>query len=363
MSRKINRPSNRIFTLLTLALLVFGVFMVYDASVVYSLNVFGGKYNLLLRQAMWGAVGLAAFFIASRINLEGIRKISLPLLIISLIFLIIVLTPGVGSKLLGARRWINLGPLSFQPSEFAKLSFIIYFSFWAEKLRSRKNWLPFLTLLAILLGLILLQPDLGTALILGGVGVGMYFLSGAPIKHFFILAPVVLVLGLFVIIASPYRRQRLLTYIRPSQTQNLQEGYHTNQALIAIGSGGVFGVGPGKSRQKYSYLPEVATDSIFAILCEEFGIIGAVAYLSILGTLLFQGFKISLRGGKFEYRMLAAGVSLWLGVQSVLNLGAITGLLPLTGVPLPLISYGGSAILFLMCGLGFVANVSRQTNY
>lgn len=355
------KSHTRAFFIALLALLIFGVLLVYDVSVVYALSVFGNKYYFLFKQIIWVAVGLAAFFVFSKINLKLLKKLSLPLMLASLVCLVLVLIPGVGSKLLGARRWLGVGELSFQPAELAKLSFIIYFSFWAKKLKDKKSWLPFLGLFGILMGLVLLQPDLGTALVAAAVGAGMYFISGAPLKHFIIMVPLVAIFGLGFILISPYRRNRLITYLTPQSVETSSSGYHTKQALIAIGSGSIFGVGPGKSRQKYAYLPEVTTDSIFAIFCEEFGFLGALCYLGVLGYLVFSGFRIALKTKEFEYRLLAAGITLWLAAQSALNLGAISGLFPLTGVPLPLVSYGGSAIIFLMAGMGLVINVSGHS--
>lgn len=348
------------FLAVTALLVIFGLLLVYDASIVYSLNTFGSKYHFIFKQLLLTGLGIVGFLFASKVNLEFLKKFSFLFLVLSVVFLLAVLIPGIGSKYLGARRWINLGFTSFQPSELAKLSFIIYFSFWAKKIRQNSNWLLFVGILGLLVGLVLLEPDFGTSLVLGAVGAFMYFISGAPLKHFAVLGPLVIVVGFAFILISPYRRERLLTFIKPHQAETLQEGYHTNQALIAIGSGGAFGVGPGKSRQKYSYLPEVTTDSIFAILCEELGFVGAMFYLSLLGSLTYFGFKIAQKAGKEEYKLLAAGTTFWVTIQSMLNLAAISGLVPLTGVPLPLISYGGSAIIFLLVGLGLVVNVSRK---
>ena len=342
-------------------LVAFGILMVYDASVVYSLNVFGGKYHFLLKQLGWALLGFGGFILASRISLTLVKKLSFPFFGLSVLLLLAVLIPGVGSEYLGARRWLNLGFTSLQPAEIIKLSLVVYYAFLVPKLKEpKKHLVVFLGLLGLVVGAILLEPDLGTALVVGVVGVGMYFLSGAPLKHFFIMAPLVLVAGLGFIFVSPYRRARLLTYVKPQAAQNLEEGYHTNQALIAIGSGGIFGLGPGKSRQKYAYLPEVTTDSIFAILCEEFGFVGGAVFLSLLGFAILQGFKIAAKAAKLEHRLLCGGIMLWFGGQSFLNLAAISGLVPLTGVPLPLISYGGSAIIFLLVGLGLVLNVSKK---
>jgi cell division protein FtsW len=177
------------FLIVLLLILLFGVLLVYDASAIYSLNIFGGKYHFLIKQAIWVGVGLSAFFATAKINLKLLKKVSLLLMIFSLVCLILVLIPGVGTKALGARRWLGISEFSFQPAELAKLSFIIYFSFWAKKLKHKKTWLLFLALFGILIGLVLLQPDLGTALVIGVVGFGMYFVSGAPLKHFLILTP------------------------------------------------------------------------------------------------------------------------------------------------------------------------------
>lgn len=341
--------------LIVAALSIFGLIMVYNASVVEAYATFGDKYYYLKQQAQWLALGWLGLFAASVAPLGWVRKLAPLLLMSSLLLLVLVLIPGIGSATLGARRWINLAGFTLQPTEMAKLALIIYLAAWLEK--NRPFW-QFGLILGAFLGLIMLQPDLGTALVLVAAAILVFYASGAPLKALFVLTLVGLVAGSGLILTSSYRRERLMTYLNPMHDP-LGSSYHVRQALIAIGSGGFWGLGLGESRQKYQFLPEVTTDSIFAVIAEEIGFVGAAVLIAGLLIVIVKSMAIARLAPDRFSSLLAAGITSWLAVQMFINLAAMLAILPLTGVPLPLISYGGSSLIVTLTGIGLLLNVSR----
>lgn len=341
---------------LVLGLTFFGIVMVGNASVVEALRDFGDQFYFLRQQIIWAVLALAAFTFFSFFDYHKLRKFALPLILFSLVALILVLIPGLGIKVLGARRWISLGFFRFQPAEFTKLAFVLYLSsFFANK----KNFLPFLSVLAILLLLIMMEPDLGTAVILASTSLLVYFASGAPLFLIGLVGLLGLSGGAGLIFASSYRRERLMTFLNPSRDP-LGASYHIRQILIAIGSGGLFGVGLGQSRQKYEYLPEATTDSIFAVVAEELGFLGAVSVLAAFLLLVWRGMRIAKEAPDEFGRLLAVGITAWIGFQALVNLSAMVALVPLTGVPLPFISYGGSSLVLSLTAMGILVNISKN---
>ena len=354
-------------------LLVFGVVMVYDASVVYAYDVFGGKYHFLLQQLVWVVGGVIAAFVVYKVGYRRLSKLSFVFFSVSLLLLFLTVVPRFLPQSLnafffdkfipevnGARRWLILpGVISLQPSELAKFSFILYLSAWLSgKERAISS---FLVLLGGLCGLVLLQPDFGTMVIIAAIGLCIYFVSGAKLLKLIPFGLIIGALGALVIISSPYRMKRLQTYLNPSAADPLSGGYHIQQVLIAVGSGGPFGLGFGQSRQKYDYLPEVSTDSIFAVVGEELGFVGSMVVLASFSFLIYKAFAVAQEAGDDLGKFVATGVSSWLAIQSLVNLAAMTALLPLTGIPLPLISYGGSSTVFMMLAMGLLLSVSRYT--
>lgn len=351
-------------------LLLLGVILVYDATVVYSFTVFGGKYHFLLLQSMWVLLGLLGTFFLSLFDYHRLARLSLPVLGLSLVLLLLVFVPGIGVEIYGARRWISLGAFTFQPSEFAKFALILYLSSWFSADRRARGSLTiaphhqlinFSLLLLLMIGLVLLQPNLSIAMILSGIALALYFVSGAPLKHFLFLSGCACIAGVLLMVSSPYRLQRLTTYLNPSSADVLKEGYHLNQIRIALGSGGLWGRGLGQSRQKYDFLPEVCSDSIFAIVGEELGFVGGVLLILTLVYFLFRTFCVAGRAPDTLGQLLAVGFGSWFALQIFVNLSAMVGLIPLTGVTLPFISCGGSAALVSLAGLGVLINISRQT--
>ncbi len=351
---KRSRPDIPIIVII-LGLIAFGVLMVFDASIVEAYHELGNQWYFIENQSKSAAIGIAIALITSFFPLKKLEKLSLPIIISALFFLVIVLIPGIGQKVQGARRWLIVGPLRFQPSEYAKLASIIYLSAWFSKPRPARS---FAVLLGALIGLIMLEPDMGTSLVIIGISAIMYFLSGAPLKKIVRLAGLGIV-GLVILIAvAPYRLDRVKTFFNPSH-DSLGVSYHARQVMISLGSGGLTGTGIGKSRQKFQYLPEASTDSIFAVVGEELGFLGAVSLITALSIIVVRGMRIAQNASDPFIANIAAGVTGWFGVQVILNLMAMVGLVPLTGVPLPLISYGGSSLVTMLAGIGLLLNASR----
>lgn len=340
---------------LTLSLLLLGLLAVYNASVVEAYRDFGNKYHFVFQQLKWTGLGLIIFFITSLLPPQFYKKIALPFFLLCLLLMIAVLIPGIGNKVQGARRWIALPGFSLQPSELLKLSLIIYLSAWLETPRKLVN---FLAVLALVLGLTMLQPDLGTAIVLATTGFLIYYVSGAPIIQLVGLASTGVLGIIFLILSSPYRRARLTTFLDPTQDP-LGASYHINQVLIALGSGGLTGVGLGRSRQKYQYLPEATTDSIFAVIAEELGFIGSLILILLLLGLIILAFKIAAQSTNRFNQLLATGIAGWISVQFLLNLSAMVALVPLTGIPLPLISYGGSSLISTLVAIGVLTSIAK----
>jgi cell division protein FtsW len=259
---------------------------------------------------------------------------------------------------LGARRWINLGFFVLQPAELTKLVLVIYLSAWFSA-KEKGRLASFLILMGMVVGLVILEPDLGTAIIIIATAVTLYFFSGAPVTQFLVLIPFLGTGVLALAVFSPYRFRRLTTFLNP-ESDPQGASYHIRQAVIALGSGGLFGVGIGQSRQKYEYLPEANTDSIFAIIGEEIGFLGAILLIGLFAFVIWRGFRIAKRVTDPFGRFLALGITVWFGYQVAINIAAMVALIPLTGVPLPLISYGGSSLVMMLASLGILVNISRS---
>ncbi len=354
------QKNNLVFLLFTLSCLLalFGLLMIYNASNLEAYRVFSDKYHYVKSQALWVAIGLGFLFLTASLPYGKLKLISFPLMIISCFFLVIVLIPGVGTKALGARRWINLAGFSFQPSEFIKISLCIYLAAW---LQEKKSIIPFLALIFFLVGLIALQPDMGTGIVILITAFLVYFVAGGSVGKLLIFSLVGFVLGIFLIISSEYRLNRVKTFFNPSQDP-LGTSYHMRQILMALGSGGLSGVGLGQSKQKYQYLPESTGDSIFAVIAEETGFLGSTVLISLFLLLIYVGLKIAENAKDQFGRLLACGLICWIGVQAFVNFAAMVSLLPLTGIPLPLVSYGGSSLIVSMISIGILISIARNSN-
>jgi cell division protein FtsW len=293
--------------------------------------------------------------VVSRIKYLFWQKIATPFFLISLIGLFLVFIPGLGINVLGASRWIDLGLFSFQPSEIIKLTLAIYLAkVYSKDMSSASYFVPVI----VVAGLVMLQPDLGTTSIIVGLSMMQIFASGINLIRFAGAGIVGFLITLVLIMTSSYRRERLMTFLKISQDP-LDEGYHIRQILLALGSGGFWGVGLGQSRQKFLFLPETATDSIFAVIAEEIGFIGSFIFISLFVFLIYRGIVIAKKApDKFSF-LLAVGIISWIAVQTFLNIASMVALVPLTGIPLPFISYGGTSLVITLVGVGILLNISK----
>lgn len=348
----------------TVALVIFGLVMLASASSDVALKRFGESYHYLFHQMTYGLTfGLAGFLLTSFVYYRFWEKFAVPILIFSIVLLLLVFTP-LGFSVKGGERWIALAGISFQPGEFVKLALIIYLASWLARVRERsesvtRGLIPFLVLVGSVVGLLIQQPATTTSIILAAAALILYFMGGARLRFVALIALLVMLAFSLLIYFTPYRLERVLTLFDPS-ADPLGAGYHANEALLAIGSGGLTGVGFGQSDAKISYLPEAVGDSIFAIIAEEFGFIGAMVVVALFTVFVLRGFAIAKRAPDAFGRLLAIGFVSIIGLQAFVNMGAISGILPLTGVPLPFISYGGTALATFLTMAGMVVNISRH---
>lgn len=353
--KKQKRSIDKRFLILVLSLTVLGLVAVADASAPQALSVFNDKFYFLKQQAIWAGVGVICLFIFSVVNYKFWEKIATPFFFVSLALLLAVLIPGVGTKVLGARRWIYLGFFNLQPSEIIKLSLA---AFLAKVASRRKSTLSYFWPLALVAVLIMLEPDLGTTISVAFIALAQIFISEVNIFQFILAVLAGGIAGFLLIITSSYRRQRLMTYLHAT-SDPLGKSYHIRQILLALGSGGIFGVGIGASRQKFLFLPEASTDSIFAVIAEELGFIGALVVVAPFVYLFYKGISISVRAPDRFSQVLGVGLTAWIGGQAFLNIASMVALVPLTGIPLPFFSYGGSSLVMILISCGILLNISK----
>ena len=362
MTTVIDRPL--LYT--TIILFVGGILIFASASIAVSQKNFGSLFYLTLRQILFGGLfGVAAFFVTQWVPYRTWKKLALPLMILSFIFLALLFIPELGYTYGGARRWLQIGPLSFQPSEFLKFSFVIYLASWLDARRHdvrsfSYGLIPFALMLAIVGMFLMMQPDVGTLGVVMATAGLMYFLGGGRKSQMTTLLVLASAIFYFIIQTAPYRLARILVFLNPGH-DTLGIGYQINQAFIAIGSGGFWGVGYGRGLQKYYYLPETVGDSIFAIYAEEMGFLGAVALVGLFTFFLWRGLRIARKAPDIFGKLLAAGFSLGIMSQVFINMAAISGLLPLTGIPLPFVSLGGTSLIMTLASIGVILNVSKNT--
>ena len=352
-----------------LALVGIGIVMLSSASSVLAFERFGDSYFFVKRQLFFGV--FPGFILAALIQLipvGAIRRLALPLYAASLLLLVAVFIPGIGEHLDRANRWIALGPVLLQPSELVKLTSIMYAGAWLSGtqktflVRWKEHIFPYLAIVTLPVFLVVLQPDLGTSIVIIAVLMAMLFLSGPRLGQCLAMIAGAIALLAVAVVASPYRLERFLTFIEPGRDVQ-GSSYHIQQALVAISSGGLFGSGLGKSVQKFQYLPEVASDSLFAIMAEELGVVMIGAITLLLFWVAARCFTIASAQEDVFARFVSIGVGTWLAVQAVVNIGANVGLIPFTGVPLPLVSHGGTAMMSMLVGLGIVFSFSRRPSH
>jgi len=361
------RSMRRILATLSISvalLTMAGLVMVLSASSVSAFAKYGSSFLFFKRQLLYSVIGSVALLAASRVRYQVWQRAWVPLLAASFVLLILVLHPSVGTVAGGAARWIQVGPVSFQPSELAK--FAVVAACAAVLARNMKRleaeparWIvPLVLIVGTVSLLILLQPDLGTMMVIAVAAFLLLFLAGVRLRLLLTTALFSGVVGFALIMGKGYRRTRFLSFLHPwSDPQHT--GYQIVQSLIALGSGHLYGVGLGASRQKWTYVPNAHTDFIFAILGEELGLLGELIVLTLFGALVYAGIRIALRAPDAFGRLLAGGITAWLGIQALVNLGAVTGLLPITGVPLPFVSFGGSSLIVSLAAVGVLVSIGR----
>lgn len=347
-----------------LALLGIGFIMVYSSSSVRGYLLYDDPYHFLKMEVIWAITGLIAMAISMVVDLRMLRRFVKPTLFIAIALLIAVKIPGIGRTVNGADRWIGLGPISIQPSEVIKLSMVLVMSHILaldpHKIQSfRKGVLPILGLLGVIAGLVMLQPDLGTTLVIAATAFCLLIAAGARVAHIVSLAGIGLGLVVAAIAAAPYRMRRIFAFLDP-WADPLGKGYQTIQGLLALGPGGLFGLGLGQSRQKFLYLPENHTDFIFAMVGEELGFVGASLVILLFFLFAWRGFRVAMRAPDAFMGFLAVGLTAMVSVQAMINMGVVSGVLPVTGITLPFISYGGTSLVFTMLGVGVLLNISRE---
>ncbi len=362
MPHKLDKP----MLMLTLTILVAGFLILASASMVLSQKNFGTISFYILRQFLYGGIlgGLALAF-TQWLPYRTWKRLALPLIFLSFLLSALLFLPQLSYIAGGARRWLQIGGFSFQPSEVLKLSFLIYLASWLDARRKdiksiSYGMVPFSIMLTIVGTFLVMQRDIGTlGVIMATAGI-LYFLGGGKISQMAMLSLFGLIMLFLLIHIEPYRLQRILVFFKP-QTDPQGIGYQINQAFIGIGSGGFWGLGFGKSLQKYSYLPEPMGDSIFAIFAEEVGFIGACALLALFAAFFWRGILIAKRAPDVFGKLLAAGISVGIITQAFINMSAISGLLPLTGIPLPMVSYGGTSLVITLASIGVLLNISKYT--
>ena len=349
------------------AIVLIGLAVLASASAVEGVERFDDGYYFLKHQLVNGVLpGIILFFVFSKIDYHLIKKIAPIALGITIFFLVLVVIPGIGVSFGGARRWINVfGLFNFQPSELIKISFLVYLASWlsAKKDDIKKNkdiFITFIFLLGAVSMLLLMEPDLGTLSIIIAFSFVMYFVVGGKLSHIGIFLGIMAIGLMLMILIEPYRFDRFSVFLHP-ELDPKGIGYHVNQAMMAVGSGGILGLGYGHSRQKYNFLPEVTSDSIFAIMAEELGLIVVVGILFLFLNFLLRGINIARYAHDDFGKLLGAGIVAWIGYQTLAHIGANIALVPLTGVPMPFFSYGGTALASLFAAIGIMVNISKNS--
>lgn len=356
-----------------LILSIFGILMLYSVSAPFSQERFGHTFYYLRRQFLFGFLpGIVLLIVALKIPLNFLKRIIPVLFLINLLFLVMVFLPKFGVSIGGARRWVSLGFLTFQPSEFLKISFIIYLAAWLtkkdvfegkkkkEKDGGRVKLLAFLAIVGIIVGVLIYQPDFSTMALIVAVGIIMFFASRTPFKSTVIILLFILICFAILFQLEPYRMERFKVFLN-QEIDPLGSGYQLRQSLIAVGSGGISGLGLGMSHQKLGFLPHPLADSIFAVFAEETGFLGSLILILLFLFFCWRGIEISKKSSNEFQQLMALGITSWITLQTFWHIGALIGILPLSGIPLPFISYGASHLITEFVGVGILLNISKNT--
>jgi cell division protein FtsW len=353
--------------LAVMALTAIGIVMVYSASSVRSYFNSSDPAAQGMEQIVWAAIGLVGLLVASRIDFRHLRYLAIPIFVITLAMLALVLVPGIGSEINGSRRWIVVpGVGSLQPAEFAKLAVVLYLAHWLDRRgkEARSLWnglVPFGLLIAPGFVLIAMEPDLGTAGVYVIAAGSVFFMAGANLLYISAIGTAVLGAAWMMVSSTAYQLERVQTFLDPFRDP-LGAGYNAVQSLFALALGGITGLGLGESKQKFLYLPAPSTDFIFAIIGEEWGLVGTLTVLALFIVLAYQGYRIAITAPDTFSGLLACGITTWLVVQALINMMVVTALMPVTGIPLPFISAGGSALTINLAAVGILLSISRETS-
>jgi cell division protein FtsW len=363
--RALPRPPTYVILCATVAVLnIVGLVMILSASSVAALSDYGSSWYFFDRQLIWAVGGLVAFVAASSFDYHFWRRAAPFLMAVAGLGLVVVLVPGIGIMVDGSRRWLGFGAISVQPTEVAKLALLCYgasvLARRADHLHDWHQWMPVLLTLGALGLLTMLEPDLDSAIVLALIGFSLLVVSGVRRLHLGTLGSTAVVLVTALAFAAPYRRARMLAFLHPWKDQ-ANTGYQIAQSLIALGSGGLSGVGLGAGRAKWMFLPNAHTDFIFAVIGEELGLVGCLLVLALFAGFGLVGFRVARRAPDMFGMLLAAGITAWIVGQAAINLGAVVGLLPVSGITLPFLSAGGSSLVITMLGAGILANIARRT--
>ncbi len=367
MSEKTEAGGNHYDYLLlisALGLVSLGLTSVFISSTVMAMSQYQDPYYFIKRQALYAVLGLGALLLGSSINYHYWKRLVYPILLLSLLSLILVFVPGIGAKVRGAARWLKLGPLTLQPSEFAKLAMVIFLAYSLARKQEKMKYfaigfLPHMLVAGLFIGLIGKEPDFGTAVTLALITLIMLLVGGTRVTYIFFAGLLGTLLAVFAVLRDPKKFARILSFLDPWK-HGQDVGYQLKQSLLAIGSGGFLGLGPGQSRAKLFYLPDAHTDFILAIFSEELGFIGVLLILAFFALLVYRGLLVSLRAPDAFGSFLALGLTLIIGLQAAINMGVVTGLFPTKGLSLPFLSYGGSNLLTNLLAVGILANISSQ---
>lgn len=351
--------------LIIIVLVVFGLIMVFSASAPAASAYQGNPYYYIIRQAIFAVIGIGVMLFLSTFDYHRYSKFAFPLLVLSFLLLFAVYLPGIGVVRNQARRWINIGISTLQPSEIVKVAIIVYFAYSLslvkDKIKSFKDGLlRYLVVLAMFAAVLIKEPHLSATIVICAVGSIMLIIAGARLRHFALLGMAALPVLVYIVIQQPYQLERVMTFLNPFADTS-DSGFQVVNSLYAIGSGGIFGLGLGMSRQKFLYLPEPQNDFIFAIVCEELGLLGAALVIVLFALLIWKGYKIAQNAPDMFGTLLASGITTLVAIQAAVNIAVVTGSVPATGMALPFFSYGGTSLFILLSCMGILLNISRQT--
>jgi cell division protein FtsW len=349
------------------SLLALGMAMIFISSNVMAQAQYSDAYYFIKRQGMYAFLGLGALFLGRSIDYHRYKPWVYRILLLSLVSLVLVFVPGIGGKVRGAARWLRLGPLTLQPSEFAKLAVVLFMSFSLSRKQEKMKYfaigfLPHMLVAGLFIALILKEPDFGTSVTLLSIVFIMLFVGGTRLTHILLALSACIPMGIFMVLRDPKKFARILSFMDPWK-HGQDVGYQLKQALLAIGSGGLWGLGPGQSRAKLFYLPDCHTDFILAIFTEEMGFLGFLLVLTLFTIIICRGLRLSLKAPDSFGSYLALGLTLMIGLPALINMGVVSGVLPTKGLSLPFLSYGGSGLLVNLLAVGILLNISRQVKF